>query len=365
MYYNIINLNLSYGVIMNLSKIIFLSIAGIFLAGACSPKPKPVVLEKTIRTDKEYDRLKKKKREKRKNIIEKIREKYDGPTCNEAKGKIKTKCEKICKEIYKRFKDRQDCEELEVDLIDELEEVYEILEDAKEIGSNSLNEIDSEVFETYISISISSLDRIIKNYSKNKARNFLYWLIKDEEIAEIFRDEDDEYNTLEEVLKKINSTYKRDTNEIHKIFEEKIEEGDNLIELIVDSSDKTIELFMDFINKKNPECKENTETRLCFVGVYCRIGNILDSDERDNWLSSESFTDYLKKIIQKKVNSQEASKDTDNGNTQDESKFNDKGWSADEIEDIGDIEDWFDDLCLGPFPVKNSDNNFIWNVLFL
>ena len=341
------------------SKIIFLIITGVFI-GACAPAPKtvaPKVKPPTTRTDKEYDD--RKKRKNRNNVIKRHRSNYSGLTCEKTKGHIQDKCEKICKELYKRRSDREDCQKLEVDFIEDLEEMYKVLENAKE---RTLNEIDSDLFETYINISIASLDRVVKEYNISKAKNFIYWLIDDEDIGEIFRNEDDDHDTLEEVLRQLDKDdYSNETNEIHKIFNKSIEGKDTLMEIIATSSDEVVEWFMDFINEKNAECKEGSETRLCFVGVYCRIGKDLDENGKNGWLSNQSFKDYLNKIINKKVNSQDADKDTDDGNSNNESRFNPEGWEEDDFDNVGDISvDWVNDLCLAPFPSKNADGNFIW-----
>ena len=346
------------------SKITFLVITGVFI-GACTPTPNTVVPKvdphQTTRTEKDYDD--RKKRKSRIKVINRNRLNYNGPTCENTSGSLQDDCEEICRDIYKRRDDREDCQKLEVDLIDDLEEMYEILEDAKDSGNGALNEIDSNLFETYINISIASLDRVVKEYSISKAENFIYWLIKDETIGEIFRNEDDKHNTLEEVLKQLDKdNYSNDTGEIHKIFYKSIEGGNTLMELIAGSSNEVVEWFMDFINEKNAECKEDPKTRLCFVGVYCQIGKELDEDGKNDWLSNKSFEDYLKRIIGKKVNSRDATKDTDNGNSNDESRFNPEGWQEDDFDDgTDDLSiDWVKDLCQAPIPSKNENGNFIW-----
>ena len=190
-------------------------------------------------------------------------------------------------------------------------------------------------------------------------------MITDKDIGEIFRNEDDEHDTLEEVLKQLDKQddyeYSNDTGEIHKIFNKSIENRDTLMEIIADTSDEVVEWFMDFINEKNTECKKDSETRLCFVGVYCRIGKDLDENGKNDLLSNKSFKDYLDKIINEKVNSQDADIDTDDGNSNNESRFNPEDWEEDAFDDTDDLsEDWVNDLCQAPFPSKNADGNFIW-----
>ena len=319
-------------------KRIFLGVV-IFLTGACfGPQntivPNPADLEQK---QKRFDDKRERDTD-RDDVIRNTRSKYSGTACEDLTGRDQDDCEEICKDIYSGDRGaRRECEELPEDLIEALEEVYELLEDANE---DDFAGIDAELFDTYLNIGISGLEEIIEDYSNKDAEEFLYWLIEDEEIGEIFRKEDDDYQALESVFEQLTSNY--DVEKVWEVFDEDID-GDELIELVINSSDEVIDWFMDYINDQNSACDEDTESKDCFE-VYCRIGDIINRSDRDDWLRNETFEDYIEDIINEGTNS-------DNRGDQDQRGT---GWtygsdkSAGEFEELDNLsDDWVDDLCGG------------------
>ena len=272
--------------------------------------------------------------------IEDIRERYSGEICNSLRGGYFMECEEKCEDIYHRRKDREKCMELEIGLIDDLYETYKLLEEA-----DDLDNIEPDIFHTYISLNlkaIQGLERIIQDYTSGEAKYFLYWLIENKEIADIFRKEDDDHNTLEALFREFHSSYR--PAEIWESFIKKID-GDPLMALLINAGEDKVDWFIDFINEKNPYCAEDTETKECFK-VYCEIGDRLDEDVRDDWLNYESFQKYINKIIDEKVNSRQGRGDNGNPN----------GWlhedaprnTRDQISDADDLDEgWVEDLCVG------------------
>lgn len=309
----------------------FLSVGAVFII-ACQPAP-----DKPVRTEKEYnDKID--RDEDRDNVIKDTRTRYKGQTCEDLSGREQDDCEDICKEIYPNSKTRRECEELEVRLIEDLEEIHEILEDADD---DELQNIDAELFDAYLNIDIAGLDDIIDDYSSKDAENFLFWLIDNEDIAEIFRDEDDDYETLENVFENLDSSYS--SNAVWNVFNEDID-GEDLIELILDTSDEVVEWFMDFINETDSNCRSDTETQACFY-VYCRIGDILSGDDVDDWLKYEEFEEYLEDIIDEKINATNGTGDDKNA---DGWTHGNKREDRDNIEELDDLDDnWVEELCEG------------------
>ena len=248
-------------------------------------------------------------------------------------------CYDQCDDIYRSRGDREDCEELTVAQVDALADLYEILEDPEE---DELSEIYEEDFDVYLNVSIRSFDDLIEDYSSSDAKEILIWLIDNEDIAKIFEKEDDNYKSFESLLKQFNGNYNSNTADISEPFLKKLDDDKLLEEAMV--SDFMLEWFQDYINEKNTACSNDAETRACFA-VYCKIGHGIDDDARDDWLDFSDFEGYIDDIIDEKVNSQQGT-----GNNR-----NASGWiHADatgnndrEIEDVGDIDNWVDDLCQG------------------
>ena len=243
-------------------------------------------------------------------------------------------CKDLCKEMYRRIGDRDDCEEQSVAQIEVLFDVYELLEEPDE---DELDEIDAEDFDVYLNISISSLDDLVDDWNSRESREFLYWLINNEAAAKVFEKEDDDYKTFTAILKNIKN-FSPDS-ETWEPFITKIEDG-KLMEVAIDSGNEhVIEWFMDYIDDENNDCDDESVSRDCFA-VYCKIGDGIDDDFMEDWLGFDNFESYIEDIIDDKINSADGTGDDANGS----------GWEYGdddgEFEDIGDIsDDWVGDLC--------------------
>ena len=325
-----------------MKTILFISnLLFIWFMVSCSPnQPVPSKPGGVERTDEVYDRKMDRDRN-RDEVIRRTRERFTGEACEDVRdSRQKDDCEDLCQEMYKRRRAKQECEELPVRQIEALHEMYEILEDADD---DDLDGIDPNDFDVFLNISIEGFDELIEDYSSSKAENVLLWMINDSEIARIFESEDDEFDSLEELLQQFESSY-RDSNSIHEAFTSNAD-GDELMEVIVQDADEEVhDWFLDFINEKNTACEDDPETRACFR-VYCRIGDDLTDDAREDWLDFEEFEDYLENIIDERVNSRQG----------EGSNRNNLGWihedragnDPNEIGDVGDLDDWVDDLCHG------------------
>ena len=157
---------------------------------------------------------------------------------NETDGQV---CKKICSEMFKSRKERNDCEELEVKLIKVLDEAYKTLLTKNRLrdgewvmralfnvyrilktgDKDRLKSINNDVFKAYLSID-SSLENIVKDYSSKEAKDFFLWLIDDEDISDILRAKDFAHKALKVLLtlfKAIDSDYD-EKNKTWSIFNE-------------------------------------------------------------------------------------------------------------------------------------------------
>ena len=317
--------------------------ATLMMTACFSPNPTPVPEEPNTTDIRGTDEYKKRREgdKDRDDVIRKTRNRYSGDVCEELDRKDRKDCEEICKDIYKDRGDRNECEELEVNLIEDLKEVYEALEDGDE---DDFREIDSELFDAYLNTGISGLDDIIEDYSSREAKEFLLWLIDDQDISNIFIKEDDDYKILITLFKAIESNYD-EKGDTWTVFDEKIDSSDTLMELVLESgSEEIMDWFLSYINDINTECDKDTESEACFQ-VYCNIGKELDPNEDDWHEDFEDFQDYLDDIISAKVNQDHWEPET----------VRSKGTKEDDIEDLEDLLDeqtgsnsnntWVDALC--------------------
>ena len=308
-----------------------------FIAGCVAPSSGPGINGDTRfgvdRNDSGYDDIKDKDPD-RLGVLRDSRTRRSGKICEDEDRDHE--CKDLCKEMYRRIGDRDDCEELTVSQIEVLFEMYELLEDPDE---DDLDGIDPEDFDVYLNVSISSLDDLVDDWNSRETKEFLYWLINSEEVASVFEKEDNDYKTFTAMLKNIKN-FNSDTD-IYEPFTTKIENG-KLMEVAIDSgNENVIEWFMDYINDENNDCDDESVSKACFE-VYCKIGDGIDDDYMEDWLGFDQFESYIEDIIDDKINSPSA-EDSDNQGT---------GWAYGdedgEFEDLGDIsDDWVKDLCGG------------------
>ena len=303
-----------------------------FLAGCFGSSQTPLYPVKEgdpVRSGEEYD-ARKERDPNRRDVLADSRKRFSGKACEEEDRDHD--CKDQCRDIYTNRGDRDDCEDLSVMQIERLERLHELLE--KPDADDLEDDVDSEDFDVYLNVSIAALDKLVGKYSSRKAEEFLIWMIDNERIAEIFEDEDDDHETLEALLKNLDSWSGDD--EIYKPFIEKIGR-DTLMDMAV-SNEEVASWFQDFINEENKDCEEDETDLECWT-VYCKIGKAMDDDYRDDWLDFEDFEDYVNDIIEEHGCEPAEGVELDGTNCL---------WFSegdDSKEDVGDVDDWVDDLC--------------------
>ena len=316
---------------------LFVSVLFFTVITACAP---PLEIESTAlqsRGSEEYDE-KKNRDDDRKDVLKSSRERRAGSICEDEDRKHE--CKESCRKMYKRRGDSKDCEELTVTQIEILLELYELLEKPDE---DDLLDIEPDDFDVYLNVSIASLEKLIdKEWKAREAKEFLSWLVNNEEPARILEKEDDDRKVLTELFKKV---VKFDKTQTHRPFIEKIEDG-RLMELAIQSdNDDIIKWFMDYIEEENSDCKKEPVSKFCFA-VYCKIGDNIDEEDMEDWIEYNKFESYLKKIIKNRIN-------TENEDFVDYDKRGDgSGWmygnGENQIKELDDIKNnWVEDLCGG------------------
>ena len=206
-------------------------------------------------------------------------------------------CKDQCRDMYRRTDDREDCEELDAEEIEKLFEVHQALEDADD---NDLRDIDLEDLEAYLNVSIAGFDGLIRNYGTNEAEEVLLWIAQNEDVAETFEDEDDDFKTLEQLLKVLSSF---SSSELERPFTRDIDRRTLFEEAIDARNDTAVDWFLNYIFYTDSDCNNDEEVSPeCFT-VICEIGDgFQDEDFLRDWLVISSFEDYIDDIIEGGVN---------------------------------------------------------------
>ena len=327
---------------MNYFKLITLTLLCSFIASCFLPQGGNDYSGGEDRDDSYYD-VRKERDEDRDDVLKRSFTRRSGDVCE--KEDRDHECKEQCKEIYRRIRDRDDCEELTIAQVDKLFELWELLEKPDE---DELEGVDPEDFDVFLNISIAALEDLVDDWSSRESKEFLYWLINNEDATEVFEKEDDDYDTLTAILREIKSGWNFDN--IHEPFVTKIE-GGRLMEVAIESrNEKVIEWFMEYIEDKNSDCQDETVSQDCFQ-VYCRIGDGIDDDSMEDWLDYDSFQSYIEDIVDDRIN---AVNNTDEPGTgswfygESGSDCTNANVGGRCFEDAGDTtDDWVKDLCGG------------------
>ena len=283
---------------LNLKSCFFL-----LLVSACSPSG-----QKSVEVSKEA-------------LIEGTSERYGGGQCDE---KENNECYDYCKDIYKTREARKECEELTVGQVAKIKEAHDFLESPRE---DELKQIDPDIFDLYLNISIDPLRDLIKDYSRSNAEDLMVWLVKNGDFAEVFQAEDQDYDHLKVLLQQISGSTGTTVEEIAKAFAVTVDGSDTLWDVISKNKSASAEAlawFMGFIQKRNKACSKETLSARCFQ-LYCIIGRAMNVEDRADLLDIPRFEDYIAQIIDKGVNQ--------------------PNWARSDIKDTGDLGDWVKELC--------------------
>ena len=260
--------------------------------------------------------------ENRTNVLNDSRRRYSGSTCEE-EDDSNHECVDQCREIYNRRADREDCEELPIAQIEVLADLHKLLEDPDD---DDLRNIDVADLEVYLNVSIAGFDRNISRYSKGEVKEVLFWMVENEDVAQLFIGEDDDFQTLETLLKEL---VPFDKSSMHKPFLARVDSSEKLMETAIENGNEYIlDWFHDYIIQEESDCSSNENSTGCFE-VFCKIGDGIDPDSSEDWRRYENFEDYLGEIVEERVNY---------------SRWRDNQ----DIEELSDLEDeWVKILCDG------------------
>ncbi|MCZ0932399.1 MAG: hypothetical protein OXJ52_04510 [Oligoflexia bacterium] len=204
-------------------------------------------------------------------------------------------CYDLCKEMYRRKDDKEECAELTPDNITAIYDVWTALKTGR---LSNLEGIDEEPLDWFINVSIAGFDSLIRDYRKSDAEDVLIWIAENSEVAEVMRDEDDDFETLEELLSLVDR-FELDT--VENPFIEEIDRKTLFEYAINTGNDTAMDYFLDYFLQTHKSCRRDNITVACLT-VICKIGAGIDERDRENLFNSNIFSDFVKDIIKDKIN---------------------------------------------------------------
>ena len=249
----------------------------------------------------------------------------NGDSCeNEREG---DECYDLCRSMYKRKPDQEECAELTPDNIEAMHEMWQDLETGR---LNNLENIEAEHFDWFLKVSIAGFDSLIRGYKRSEAEEVLVWIAENDDIAEVMRDEDDDFETLEELLSLV-ERYELDS--VEEPFIAQIDRK-NLFEYAIGTgNDLAMDYFFDYFFQTHKSCWKDNEISVPCLTVVCTIGASIDERDRESLFDSYIFADFVGDII----------KDTINGSTSSSGEKWIKGTGDQKIDNINDLDNsWAD-----------------------
>lgn len=262
--------------LMYLKFLCLIGLTGFLIYCGTQPAPDPEVRRSAPdRSNSYYDKAN--KREGRDSALNRAKKRYTGPKCEGDDD-----CEDICQKLY-RNKVRDECEELSIEQVEILKNIDEVFENPTE---RELEDIDSYDFETYVNIDLAPFDKRVSKFSSTESKRVLSWILENQDIGEIFRNADNDYDLLEEILKGLNS-------DIKLALTKSITGSDSFIELAITEGDENFKWIHDYFGE---ECSDNDDQEVCVLQEwYCEFN--LSGDNWDNLLGNDEFEPVIKEIL--------------------------------------------------------------------
>ena len=220
----------------------------------------------------------------RRSALERSRSRYSGTSCERSR-----QCEDLCQDIYSRRSVKEDCLVLAEDQVEEIWEIYKILKNPKE---DDLEDIDPEDFEIFVEIDLQPLDTLIGDFSNAETKKVLTWMIRDPDIIEIFQDEDDEYNLLEELLESLDG--ESGSSQYQSALSKNIDGSDSFMDLAIDNDGPALDWIHSFFEN---QCSSSSSLEeICiFESWYCEVG--LNKDRWKSLVDYEDFEEIINEIL--------------------------------------------------------------------
>ena len=216
-----------------------------------------------------------------------------GDTCEDERSGHE--CYELCKKMYRRGDDEEECTELTPDNIEAMYDVWVALETGR---LSNLERIELEPLDWFLNVSIAGFDSLIRDYKRSEAEDVLIWIAENDDVAEIMIDEDDDFETLEELLSLVD---RFELNSVESPFIKELDRKTLFEYAIYAGNDVAMDYFLDYFFQTHTSCRNDNITLACLT-LVCEIGASIDERDREDILDSSIFADFVEDIINNTVN---------------------------------------------------------------
>lgn len=194
------------------------------------------------------------------------------------------RCESICHSIFTSLRAWEECEELDIVDVEQMEEAIKVLEDPE---WDDLEALDLSVLNTLMKISLNPVETAIGRMTKSEKKRFLEWLVIKPDTAKTWVDGEFDFEILKALIGSGKETILHDLKII-------ITSGENFFTLAMEENNevvlKWLHDFFEYI------CNRESSIQKCvFQDFYCHLS--LDSEEEEDLFNFDFFSATLDEVL--------------------------------------------------------------------
>ena len=194
------------------------------------------------------------------------------------------RCESICHSIFTSLRAREECEELDIADVEQMEEAVKVLEDP---DWNDLEALDLSVLSALLKISLDPIETAIGRMIKSEKKRFLEWLVIRPDPAQTLEDAEVDFEILKELIGSSKETILNDLKIV-------ITGGENFFTLAMEENNEVVlkwlhEFFEHICNR------ESSIQKCVFQDFYCHLS--LDSEEEEDLFNFDFFEATLDEVL--------------------------------------------------------------------
>ena len=197
-------------------------------------------------------------------------------------------CREMCDDIFQSRKPKEECEEFSISAVEEMNEIFEVLEKPTLSDLESLN---FGVLEMMIDISPKPVETTVSRMNPTEKKKFLVWLAEDSEAAKLISGADDDFKIMDELFGTTNTA-------IVSELKRSIDSGDTFVEIALEEENETaVEWLHEFFgNKCNSRDYEQCIFKDYYCGIYTSFSPSQHTDEK--YFDYDFFIDALDEVLE-------------------------------------------------------------------
>ena len=197
-------------------------------------------------------------------------------------------CEKLCSEIFTSRRNEKDCLELSKEMVLDFEHLL------KSASKGRWEQIDPYILECLLDIDEVGFSKALKKVGKHEARDFLFLITEDRDLASVLEKEDDDFHILKRLMREAFSN-----RTLTSLLTEKIEDSKSFLYFTgVNWGEEAFQYLDAYVSEKcesgGGDCPGEKP-----IGAYCQALLNFKSRVLEDFLSSaDVFADDYKDEVE-------------------------------------------------------------------